>query len=89
MLTETITTTGSRMADPYAVREAWLSFVKPAMERGKLEKLPTYRARTPREREQARIQSYYLSRKTFGGFGEHYDRIQWRKEGGSACETMS
>jgi hypothetical protein len=65
------------MADAYAVREAWLSFVKPAMEQGKLDKIPTVRARTPREREQARVQQYYLSRKVFGGFGDNYDRITW------------
>ncbi len=67
------------MADPIAARDAWLSFVKPAMERGKLEKIPVRRARTPRDHEQARVQNHYLTQKTFGSFGPNYDRIDWSR----------
>lgn len=67
-----------QIADPVAARDAWLSFVKPAAERGKLEKIPTRKARTPREREQAKVQNHYLTQKTFGSFGDNYDLIDWK-----------
>lgn len=69
--------TGSGQADPQAMRDAWASFVVPAARAGKLEKIPTRRARTPREHDQARAQNAIINRQTFGGFGDRYDCIQW------------
>ena len=70
---------GSAPADPYAQREAWLSFVRPAADCGKLEKLRTHKARTPRERQAAKTQNYYLSRKSYGAFHDNYRLIDWSK----------
>lgn len=70
---------GSGPADPQKMREAWLEFVRPAADRGKLEKIPTIRARTPRERDIARTQNQWLSRKSFGGFHTNYERINWSR----------
>jgi len=68
---------GSGPADPYKVREAWCDFVVPAARIGKLDKLKTVKARTPRERQAAKNQNYYLSRRSFGDFGPNYDLIRW------------
>ena len=70
---------GSGPADTYAEREAWLSFVRPAADVGKLEKLKTVRARTPQQKAVAQRQNYYLSRKSFGNFSERYNLIDWGK----------
>lgn len=66
-------------ADQDAVRDVWLSCMKPAMEHGTLEKQPTRRARTPREREQARTQNYWLTRRVVG-MPAGYDRIKWNHD---------
>lgn len=67
----------AKMADPYKAREYWTQIVRGAADRGKLEKIPTRIAKTPREKEQARMQNQCITRKSFGGFHENYDRIQW------------
>jgi hypothetical protein len=67
------------MADPDKAREAWLSFVRPAADRGKLETLRTVRARTPKERDTAQKQNYWLSKKSYGGYHANYDLINWSK----------
>lgn len=72
-------------ADPLKVRDFWLDVVRPAADKGKLDKIPTIKARTPREKAQARTQNYWLTRKTFGGYGDNYDRIDWKRTSG-ACE---
>jgi hypothetical protein len=64
-------------ADPLKVRDFWLEVVRPAADSGKLEKIPTVKARTPRQAAIARTQNYWLTRRTIGGFGDNYDRIQW------------
>ncbi len=66
-------------ADPLKVKEFWLDVVRPAADAGKLDKIPARRPRNLRERSQAKTQNYHLTRKSFGGFGENYDRIQWGK----------
>lgn len=71
--------TGSGMADPQKMREAWLEFVRPAADRGKLEKIPTRKALTQKDRDTARTQNYWLSKKSFAGWGPNYDRIRWGK----------
>lgn len=72
-------TEGSAPADPYKCREQWLQFVRPIADCGKLEKLRTVRAKTKREKKTADMQNYYLSRKSFGCFGQRYDLIDWGK----------
>lgn len=70
---------GSGPADPLKMRDAWVEFVRPAADRGKLDKVPTRKARTPRDRDIARNQAYHLSRKSFGVFHPNYDLIDWSK----------
>ncbi len=65
-------------AHPDAVKDLWLDCMKAADSHGNLEKQPTRRARTPREREQARVQNYHLTRKSFG-MPEGYERIDWSR----------
>lgn len=72
--------TGSGPADPYAMKQAWEQFVIPAARAGKLEKIPTRRARNTRERDQARAQNAVINRRSFGGAGARYDEINWRKK---------
>lgn len=68
---------GSGPADPQKVREAWLDFVRPAADIGKLEKFRTIKAKTPQQKDVAKKQNYYLTRKSFGSFGPNYDLIRW------------
>lgn len=77
--TNTLDEIESGQADPLKVRDFWRDIVVPAERVGKLEKIPTRRARTTRERDQARAQNAVIFRHSFGGFGENYDRIDWRK----------
>lgn len=67
----------SKMADPYKCKELWTQIVRGAADKGKLEKIPTKIAKTPREKEQARVQKQCITRKSFGGFNENYDLIDW------------
>jgi hypothetical protein len=68
---------GSGPADQYAQREAWLQFVRPAADRGKLDKIPTTRPKTRRDLKTKEMQNYYLSRKSYGAFSDRYDLIDW------------
>ena len=70
---------GSGPADPLKVKDFWLEVVRPAADRGKLDKLPTIKARTTRERDVARTQNYHLTRKSFG-MPEAYERIKWNHD---------
>lgn len=63
--------------DPYQARQYWTEVVRSAADRGKLEKIPTVKAVSPWGREVAKRQNHWLSRKSFGDFGENYDRIKW------------
>lgn len=78
--------TSGTPADPLKVREFWLDVVRPAYDVGKLEKIPTIKARTPRERAQAATQNHWLTRKSFGcatgAYADGYSRIQWRSTNG-------
>ncbi len=69
----------SGIADPAKAREAWLSFVRPAIDRGKEDKLQTIKASTPKERDTAAIQKYWLSKKSYGAFHANYDLIDWSR----------
>lgn len=68
------------MGDPQQTREYWVEVVRSASDRGKLEKVPTTLAKTTRERDTARNQNYWLSKKSFGGFHPNYERIQWKNK---------
>lgn len=72
--------TGSGQADPYAVKHYWTEVVRSAYDRGKLEKIPTRMASTTRERDQARAQNAAITTKSFGGWGNNYDRIFRQKD---------
>jgi hypothetical protein len=65
------------IADKDASREYWLEQVRPVAERGKLDKIPTRLAVTKREKQQAKTQNYWLTKRTFGGFHPNYDNIKW------------
>lgn len=69
----------SGMADPQKAREAWLQFARPAFDKGKEDTLRTIVAKTPRERDVARTQKHWVSKKSFGAFHENYDLIDWSK----------
>jgi hypothetical protein len=68
-----------KMADPHKAREYWTEVVRSASDRGRLEKVPTRLAKTKRERATAQSQNYWLSKKSFGVFGDNYDRIDWSR----------
>lgn len=69
----------TQFADPHKQREYWVEVVRSAQDRGKLEKVPTTIAKTKREKRTAQAQNYWLSKKSFGGFHENYDRIDWSR----------
>lgn len=71
--------TGSGPADPLKVRDFWLEVVRPAADRGKLEKVPTVKGVSKRGRDIARTQNYHLTRKSIG-MPEGYERIQWNHD---------
>ena len=73
--------TGSGPADPLKVRDFWLETVRPAADRGRLEKLPTVKGTSTRGRDIARTQNYHLTRKSFG-MPPGYERIQWHHDRG-------
>lgn len=62
-------------ADRKASRELWVQTVRGATEAGKT--IKTVPAITAKDRHKAKEQNYWLSRKSYGGFGENYDRINW------------
>jgi hypothetical protein len=63
-------------ADRDASRELWVDTVRCGIEHGR--PVRTVRAKTAKERDMAKKQSYWLSRKSFGVGGHpNYDRINW------------
>jgi hypothetical protein len=64
-------------ADRDASRELWVQTVRGAMDAG--QKIQTVPARTAKERHKAKQQNYWLSRKSYGGFGTNYDLINWQR----------
>jgi bisphosphoglycerate-dependent phosphoglycerate mutase len=64
-------------ADPYQAREYWTEVVRTASDRGKLETIPTRRATNKREYAQAKAQNHQITKKSYGGFHDNYERIQW------------
>lgn len=74
-------------AHPDAVRDFWLEVVRPAAERGKLDKIPTVKGVSPRGRDVAKTQNHWLTRRAFSGTGSAayragYDRIRWNHDEG-------
>ena len=69
----------SGFADYHQQREFWIETVRSAQDRGKLEKVPTKKAETLREKRTAQVQNYWLSKKSFGSFHANYDLIDWSK----------
>jgi hypothetical protein len=67
------------IADPHKVKEFWLDVVRPAADAGKLDKIRPRIARNNRERAAAKNQQYWLSRRSYGGFGDNYDLIDWSR----------
>jgi hypothetical protein len=63
--------------DASASKELWLDCMKAASSRGNLEKQPTVKGVSPKGREIAKRQNYFLTRITFG-MPEGYDKIRWR-----------
>lgn len=72
---------GSGRADPHKVKEFWTEVVRSAADRGKLDKIPARKPRNLREKSQAKAQNHAITRKSFGGFGANYERIQWKTGG--------
>lgn len=67
--------------DPYQARQYWTEVVRSAADKGKLETVPTMKATSKWGREVARRQNSWLTPKSFGVFGENYDRIDWSRHG--------
>ena len=67
-------------ADEHQTREYWTEVVRGASDRGNLEKIPTRKATTKREKQQAQNQNHWLSKKSYGGFHGNYDLIDWSKD---------
>jgi hypothetical protein len=63
-------------ADPVAVRDFWLQCVQPVARRGALDKIPTRKAVTTRDRDIARTQNYHLTKVSIG-MPHGYERIDW------------
>lgn len=55
-----------KMADPYLSREAWLNIVKPVEMAGRLDHVKARPPANRREQETARVQNYFLTRKSQG-----------------------
>lgn len=65
------------MADPLKVKDFWTDTVTPAYRLGKIDKIPTRQAVTPRDRDIAAKQQAAISKRSFGGFHPNYERIKW------------
>ena len=67
------------ISNPDAVKDLWLSCMKPAQEHGTLEKQPTVKGTSKMGRDKARTQNYWLTRKSYG-MPENYDCIKWNHD---------
>jgi hypothetical protein len=65
-------------------REGWLDIVKPVDMLGRLDHIPARKPRSKKEKEMARVQNYWLSRRSIGGSNDAYrtgyDRIKWNHD---------
>lgn len=68
----------SDFADPYLSKEAWVQTVTPLARRNGLDKLPTRKAVTAKDKDIAKKQSIAVSKRSFG-MPDGYDKIQWKR----------
>ena len=64
--------------DKNLAREGWLDIVKPVEMSGRLDHIPAKKPTTKKEKETARLQNYWLSRRSYV-MPEGYDAIDWSK----------
>jgi hypothetical protein len=73
----------SPFPDKDLAREGWLDIVKPVDMVGRLDHIPARKPRTKKDKETARLQNYWLTRRSIGGSSEqyrtNYDRIKWNR----------
>src|SRR6266699_3589070 len=78
-----------KIPDKDLSREGWLDIVKPAyLRRGHTDYLLHQEADTTLRRSRAKMQNYWLSRRSFG-MPDNYERIQWGHDGGGATEAST
>lgn len=65
-------------------REGWLDIVKPVELAGRLDHIPARKPITKKDKETARIQNYWLTRRSIGSmseaYREGYERIKWNHD---------
>src|SRR6266567_8606534 len=78
-----------KIPDKDLSREGWLDIVKPAyLRRGHTDYLLHQEADTTLRRSRAKMQNYWLSRRSFG-MPDNYERIQWSHDRGGTETTTS
>jgi hypothetical protein len=74
----------SPFPDKDLAREGWLSIVKPVELAGRLDHIPARKPVTAKDRETARLQNYWLTRRSIGGSSDVYrtnfERIKWNSQ---------
>jgi hypothetical protein len=74
----------SPFPDKNLAREGWLDIVKPVELAGRLDHIPARKPVTAKDRETARLQNHWLTRRSIGGASEQYrrgyDRIKWNSK---------
>ena len=70
--------------DKDLAREGWLDIVKPVDMVGRLDHIPARKPITKKEHETARLQNYWITRRSYGSTNEQYrtgyERIKWNKQ---------
>ncbi len=66
----------AKKADPYLMREAWLSIVAPVERAGRLDHVKATKPVTKKDKHTAQVQNYHLTRKSYG-MPQGYENIQW------------
>jgi hypothetical protein len=66
----------AKKADPYLMREAWLSIVAPVERAGRLDHIKATPIVTKKDKHTAQVQNYHLTRKSFG-MPQGYENIRW------------
>lgn len=63
-------------ADRDKSREMWVQTVRTATDHGR--PVRTVKAKTPKEAHMAQLQTYWLSKRSYGGFHPNYELIDWK-----------
>lgn len=75
--------TNNPFPDKDLSREGWLDIVKPVELAGRLDHIPARKPVTKKDRETARLQNHWLSRRSIGSaseaYRENYERIKWNR----------